>query len=137
MTAPIALSQTIQAGRKAYYKNLELNNKDMEITDWLVYFADTVLAAQKQTQKTIDFLIEKTKFYERLRGQLNARQEKVLSRMFLEGPEGFKGGLSAENCLTLTKTSRANATRDLQDLLEKQALRKTGELRYTRYYLSL
>lgn len=33
--------------------------------------------------------------------------------------DGFKGGLSAENC---AKTSRATATRDLQDLVEKSAL---------------
>ena len=42
-------------------------------------------------------MITKTKFYERLRGQFNARQEKVMARMFKEGMDGFKGGLSAEN----------------------------------------
>ncbi len=30
-----------------------------------------------------------------LRGHLNERQEMGLLRMFREGPEGFKGGLSA------------------------------------------
>jgi Fic family protein len=57
--------------------------------------------------------------------------------MFREGIDGFKGGLSAENYISITKTSRATATRDLQDLVDKRALTKTGELRHTRYHLGL
>jgi Fic family protein len=133
----IALSHTINRQKKAYYKALEDNNKHLKITDWLVYFAQTVLQAQRYTQQLIDFLIEKTKLYDRLRGRLNPRQEKVLARMFREGLEGFKGGLSAENYLAITKTSRATATRDLQDLVEMGALRRTGERKHTRYALNI
>jgi Fic family protein len=57
--------------------------------------------------------------------------------MFREGIDGFRGGLSAENYVTISKASRATATRDLQDLVEKGALTRSGELRYTRYYLNL
>ncbi len=57
--------------------------------------------------------------------------------MFKEGPEGFKGGLSAENYIIVTKTSRATATRDLQDLIINKALFKKGELKHTRYYLNV
>ena len=49
--------------------------------------------------------------------------------------DGFEGGLSAENYISITGTSRATATRDLQDLIEKGALTRTGELRHTRYHL--
>lgn len=133
----IALSQTINRQKQSYYKALEDNNKRVDITDWLVYFSRTVLDAQNYTQRFIDFLIEKTKLYYRLRGRLNTRQDKVLARMFREGVEGFKGGLSAENYLAITKTSRATATRDLQDLVESGALRRTGERKHTRYALSI
>jgi Fic family protein len=133
----IALSHTICKHRTAYYQALEENNKQLEITAWLVYFAQTALDAQRYTQRFIDFLIEKTKLYDRLRGQLNPRQEKVLARMFQERLEGFRGGLSADNYLKISDTSRATATRDLQDLVEKGALRKTGELKHTRYWLSI
>ena len=34
----IALAYTIERNRKAYYEQLELNNKDNDITGWLVYF---------------------------------------------------------------------------------------------------
>ena len=133
----IALSHTISKNRPAYYRALEENNQQLEITGWLVYFAQTILEAQRYTQRFVDFLIEKTKLYDRLRGQLNPRQEKALARMFREGLEGFKGGLSADNYLKITGASKATATRDLQDLVEKRALRKTGELKHTRYWLNI
>jgi Fic family protein len=133
----IALAYTIERKRNDYYAALERNNKEMEITDWLTYFANTVLEAQRNTIKRVDFFVAKAKFYERLRGQLNERQDKVIARMFKEGIDGFKGGLSAENYISISKTSRATATRDLQDLVEKGALSKTGELRHTRYSLNI
>jgi Fic family protein len=133
----IALAYTIERKRKHYYAALERNNKENEITDWLEYFAGTVLEAQHNTLERVVFYIAKARFYERLRGRLNERQEKVVARMFREGVDGFKGGLSAENYISISKTSRATATRDLQDLVEIGALTKTGELRHTRYYLRL
>lgn len=133
----IALSQTICRNRKAYYTALEDNSKDLNITDWLLYFTRTVLEAQRYTQRLIDFLIAKTRLYDQLRGKINERQDKAMARMFREGLDGFKGGLSAENYLKITHTSRATATRDLQSLVELGALRKTGELKHTRYWLSI
>jgi Fic family protein len=133
----IAISHTIECNRKAYYRSLELNNKKNEITDWLVYFANTILEAQRHSLELINFLIEKTKLYDRVRGKLNERQEKVLARVFREGPEGFKGGLSAEKYIKITGTSRATSTRDLQDLVAKNVLYQTGERKSTRYYLKL
>jgi Fic family protein len=133
----IALSQVINSRRKAYYGWLEKSNKQNEITGWLSYFAETILAGQVFTQQMIDLLITKAKFFDRFKGQFNPRQEKVISRMFREEPAGFKGGLSAENYIHIAKTSRATATRDLQDLVQKNALKRTGSLKSTRYYLNL
>jgi len=101
------------------------------------YFAQTILDAQEYSLQLIGFLIAKTRFFDRLKGQFNERQEKAISRMFREGLEGFKGGLSAENYINITKTSRATATRDLHGLVDMGALRRTGERRYTRYTLNL
>jgi len=131
----IALSQTINRARTSYYEMLESSNKDNEITAWLVYFAETVIEAQKQAQDMVEFIIAKTKFYDRLRGQFNERQDKVIARMMSEGPSGFKGGLSAENYMRITGTSRATTTRDLHDLVEKKALVLTGTFKSTRYHV--
>lgn len=133
----IALAHTIEARRKEYYAALESNNQLLEITDWLVWFARTVLDAQEYTVKCIEFLINKSKLYARLKDRLNERQEKVLARMFREGLGGFKGGLSADNYISMTRTSASTATRDLKDLVAKGALVRVGELKSTRYHLNL
>lgn len=133
----IALARTIEANRKAYYAALEKVNQRLEITDWLIWFAQTVLDAQDYTVRCIGFLVEKAKLYTRLGDSLNERQQKVLARMFKEGLSGFKGGLSADNYIRITKTSASTATRDLQDLVAKGALIRTGELKFTRYHLNL
>jgi len=132
-----SISTVIQNNRKRYYEMLERNNLGLEITDWLLYFSETVLAAQYHTQVAINFIIQKTQFFDQFHQQLNARQEKVVARMFREGPKGFEGGLSAENYIRITETSRATATRDLQDLVDKNALERTGTLKGTRYHLRI
>ena len=133
----IALAYTIERNHSNYYAALERNNKGLEITGWMKYFANTIIEAQNNTIKRVDFYVAKAKFYQTYRDQFNERQAKVIARMFREGIDGFKGGLSAQNYISISKTSRATATRDLHDLVEKGALSKTGELRHTRYHLEL
>lgn len=133
----IASSKILERRKKEYYAHLERCNKTLEVTLWVEFFADVVLEAQEESLKLLLFLIEKSRLLTALAGQLNPRQEKVLLRMFAEGTEGFQGGLSAENYISITKTSRATATRDLSDLVEKRALVKTGKLRHTRYMLNV
>ena len=133
----IALAYTIERTRKDYYAALERNNKTDEITDWLTWFGNTILAAQQTTLRRVEFFVAKARFYERMRGRLNARQDKAIGRMFREGVDGFTGGMSAEKYIAITGASRATATRDLQDLAAKGALTRTGERRHTRYHLDL
>ncbi len=132
-----ALAATVLARRKSYYEALEAANKENEITAWLMWFAGVAIEAQCRTIALVEFLIDKTKLLDRLRGQLNERQEKALLRMFREGPDGFKGGLSAGKYSTITGASPATTTRDLADLVEKGALVREGERRYARYRLSV
>ncbi len=75
----IALAYTIERKRRDYYMALERSNKDNEITGWLTYFAETVLEAQRNTLARVEFLVAKARFYERLRGRLNERQERVIA----------------------------------------------------------
>jgi Fic family protein len=132
-----ALAATILARRKSYYEILEASNKKNEITNWLVWFADAAIEAQRRTIAMVEFLIDKTKLLDRLKGQLNERQEKALLRMFREGPEGFRGGLTAGKYSAITRASPATTTRDLADLVGKGALLREGERRHARYRLSV
>ncbi|MFL9482651.1 Fic family protein [Chitinophagaceae bacterium LWZ2-11] len=118
----LSLSRTIEANKKAYYHALEMAQKNNEVTAWIKYFTNVIVDAQRYAEDQIDFSLNKAKFFDRLRGQLNERQLKVIKRILEEGPAGFEGGISASKYATLTKTSKATATRDLQDLLEKGAI---------------
>ncbi|MFC2109942.1 Fic family protein [Bacteroidota bacterium] len=133
----ISLSHTIEAHKKNYYQALENNNRELEVTDWLLYFGETILEAQQNTLKRIDFIVEKTKFFDRHSSQLNERQLKVVTRLFEAGHTGFDGGLSAKNYVKIAKTSESTATRDLKDLTDKQILIKSGTLKSTRYQLNI
>jgi len=133
----ISLSQTIEANKKDYYTFLENHNKTLEITNWLIYFGKIILDAQESTLKQIDFIIEKTKFFDRYATQLNDRQLTVIKRLFEAGHTGFIGGLSAKNYVRIAKTSESTATRDLNDLVEKEILIKTGTFKSTRYWLNI
>jgi Fic family protein len=131
------LAETILIRRKAYYAALEAANKENQITRWLRWFAGISIEAQRRTSARIDFLIDKTRLFDRLKGSINERQERALLRMLREGPEGFKGGLSAGNYLKITGASPATATRDLADLVDRKVLLRHGERRHTRYSLAI
>jgi Fic family protein len=57
--------------------------------------------------------------------------------MWKEGPNGFEGGMNARKYVSIATTSKATATRDLQDLAEKKIFIPTGGGRSTRYVLNL
>ena len=118
----IAISKMLEKQKKEYYSALEKCNRTLEVQHWVEFFAHAVLQAHEESMSLLYFLIEKSKMLHALSGQINPRQTKVLLRMFAEGPNGFQGGLSAENYIAITKTTRATATRDLTDLVEKSAL---------------
>ena len=132
----IALSEVIQKNKKKYYDALASSNQSLDATGWIVYFAKTILIAQEQATRLVKHIISKARFFDKFKTQINTRQAKALFRMFEVGPNGFVGGLSAENYIRITKTSKATATRDLQELVTLGALKKEGALKRTRYYLA-
>ncbi|MCY4595875.1 MAG: Fic family protein [Bryobacterales bacterium] len=132
-----ALAATMLLRRKAYYTALEAGSKDVKVTSWMTWFAGITIEAQRRTLTQIEFIVDKTKLLDGLRGRLNGRQEKALLRMLREGPEGFAGGMSARNYMTITGASPATVTRDLADMVAKGALRRTGERRYARYHVAI
>jgi Fic family protein len=132
-----ALAATILLKRKAYYGQLEAASKDSEITSWLAWFAGVAIEAQRRTEARVEFLLDKARLLDRVRAQINERQEKALLRMFREGPEGFRGGLSAANYASITSASPATTTRDLAGLVAKGAMVRAGERRHARYSLAI
>jgi Fic family protein len=123
----MSLSYTIEANKKAYYDALEKAQKSIEITEWINYFVRTILVAQIQAEEEIEFTLKKVKFFDRFKLNLSDRQTKAIRRMLEEGPKGFEGGMNASKYGSLTKVSKATATRDLQELLAIGAFIPLGE----------
>lgn len=131
------LAKILLKKRKEYYQQLGLASKTLDLTSWLIWFANIALEAQQNTYLYIDFIIKKSVILREVEGKINSRQEKVLLRLFHAGPEGFAGGLSAKNYMSITGAPIATTTRDLNDLVKKNILKRTGELKATRYFLNL
>lgn len=137
--ALLSLSTTIQRRRQDYYDALSRASQDsLDITEWLVWFTSLVLDSQKLARQQIAYVLSKARFWDTYANQLNERQTKVLKRMFREGAEGFKGGMSAQKYAKITDCSKATATRDLAQLLKMGAISNlAGGGRSTRYEIQL
>ncbi|WP_158961713.1 Fic family protein [Myroides fluvii] len=133
----LSLSKTIEKDKKVYYSSLKEAQRSLDITNWIIYFTGIIVEAQQQAKQTILFTINKAHFFNQYTSQLNERQHKVMRKMFDFGLEDFTGSLSAKKYQSMTKTSKATATRDLQDLVEKKILVATGAGRSVRYNLNV
>ena len=133
----LTLSKTIEAKKQPYYRALQHAQQSNEITSWITYFVKVALEAQIQAEEHIDFTLKKTQFFDRFREKLNKRQLRVIRRMLDEGPRGFQGGINTKKYISITDTSKATATRDLQDLVEQGIVIPVGGGRSTRYELHL
>lgn len=132
-----SLSKSIEGNKKAYYDALQKAQRSNEITNWINYFVQTVLDAQIDAEQEIEFTLKKIKFFDQHKDELNNRQRKVVRRMLEEGHQGFEGGMNARKYVSLAKTSKATATRDLQDLVQKGIFKHFGGGRSTRYEINI
>ena len=131
-----SLSTTIEANRANYYQKLGSVNRSLDFTEWVVWFARCACEAQVSAQHLVAFALAKTRFWD-LHGDsaFNKRQTKAINRMFKAGPAGFEGGMTTRKYINLTATSRATATRDLVDLVDKGAFKSEGQGRSVSYIL--
>ncbi len=118
-----SLSAQIQRERKAYYDILEQTQKrSMDVTEWLVWFLDTLHRAVDQAQHTLDAVLTKVRFWRRWATMpLNERQVKLLNKLL----DGFEGKLTSSKWAAIAKCSPDTALRDINDLLGRGVLRKT------------
>lgn len=133
-----AMSAAILANRKGYYAVLESSQKgDLDITNWLQWFLQTLQQSLVDALRRIDQVLAKTRFWNLHRhSELSAEQAKVLNRL-LDGDD-FQHGISAAQYQAVAKVSKATATRHLADLLAKGCIEKLpGAGRSTRYRASL
>ena len=120
-----SMSSAILRNKKSYYEILEyIGLHGLDITQWLVWFLQTLEEAIDVAQEKVQRIVKKSYFWQRhLSQQLNERQVKVLNLLW----DGFEGKLSTSKWAKITHTSQATALRDIQDLVAKGILRESGE----------
>ncbi|MGN6419901.1 MAG: Fic family protein [Pseudobacter sp.] len=134
----LSLSATIEKNKRAYYTALSsVQRTGNEITEWMTYFCETVLLAQREAKQLIELTLKKTRFFDENKSKLNERQLKAINKMLDALPEGFEGGMTAKKYISITKASKATATRDLQELTEWGVLISAGGGRSVHYNLTL
>jgi len=116
-----SLSSRIMKRRTEYYSMLEnVQNCRADATDWFVWFLNTFISAVENSQDIIANVFRKVEFWkDHSRTILNEKQKKVLEKLLEFGPGGFEGGLTTRKYAGITKTSRATAFREMNDLKEK------------------
>jgi Fic family protein len=134
-----SLSSQIMEEREGYYDILERCTKgdSVNVTKWLVWFLECFERAIQRSDKIIGNVLAKAEFWqEHTQAELNVRQKKVLNRMLDAGPGGFVGGLTTRKYVSIAKTSRATAFREIADMLDKKILHQlSGKGRSVHYDL--
>ncbi len=125
-----SISTAINSDRKAYYDILDKTtnlflNRTFDITPWLIWHLNILKNAMQNALLNIEHLIQKTKFWDIHRNQpLNERQIKVLNKIFDVGIDNFEGGLNTKKYISLTKVSKATASRDISELIEFECIKQ-------------
>ena len=133
----MSISQAIEKNRNKYYDELKRVQYTLEIDSWLLYFSQLLIDAQQNALEILDFSVKTTHFFDKYKSILNLRQTKVINKMLDAGKEGFEGGMTAKKYVSITKTTKATATRDLQELVENNILKQILAGRSTNYTLNI
>jgi Fic family protein len=133
----MSVSQTIEKDRNKYYSELKKAQRTLEINSWLLYFSQVLVDAQKSALEILDFSVKKTQFSDKYKTIMNSRQTKAINKMLDAGKDGFEGGMTSKKYISITKTTKATATRDLQELVEVGILSQNLAGRSTNYILKL
>lgn len=138
---PFSLSRQIEADKQGYYAALQSGRRQdgdrIDATPFVVWFLDRLIAGIDQAEADARFLVTRNAFFMHHTG-ISERAERVLRRLFQEGPNRVNEGISAGPYARIAKVSSATATRDLIDLEKANVLIKGPKGgRSTRYLLNL
>lgn len=131
-----SVSSEIMRKRNEYYKILEdVQRCRVSATEWYAWFIKTITESIKHSQNIIANVLARVDFWnEHAQTELNERQKKVLNRILEAGQGNFVGGLTTRKYVSITKTSRATAFREISDLVDKKILRKLPGLGRSVHY---
>ena len=138
---PFSLSRQIEADKKGYYRALQAGRKAVgdyiDSTAFVLWFLERLTVGIVEAEAEARFLVLRNRYFMRF-ANLPRRGEKVLRRLFAEGPQRVSEGISAGPYARIAGVSLATATRDLAELEAIGAVSRGAEGgRSTRYLLSI
>lgn len=121
-----SMSNRIMEERQDYYTVLELCQKSRgDITPWLSWFLECFRRTVDHTGSLIADIFAKAEFWGiHAQTQMNERQTRVVNRLLSAGKGNFEGGLTTKKYVSMAKTSRATAFREITDLVDKKVLKQ-------------
>jgi Fic family protein len=137
------MSRQLLTVRSAYYDALSAAQRGtLDITPWVQWFVQAFTQGCVTSQTVVKQAVDRAKF--RLHAAtcgVNERQTRVLNRLLEAGSSelggGFLGGMTADKYSKITGASKATATRDLVDLLNKELFQVQGIGKATRYAINV
>jgi Fic family protein len=117
-----SMSAQIRKERKEYYNVLEKSQKgSLDITAWLLWFLNCLMNALGATDHTLARVLDKHHFLNKHASvNLNERQKLLIHKLLDE----FEGNLTSSKWAKIAGCSADTALRDIQDLIDKNILRK-------------
>jgi len=117
-----SMSAQIRKERKQYYEILESTQKgNLDITNWLLWFLNCLMNALLSTESILSKVLFKAEFWNKhSKFILNERQRLLLNKLI----DGLDGKLTSSKWAKIAKCSSDTALRDIQDLIDKDILRK-------------
>lgn len=135
-----SISTTIYKNRKEYYEILDMVCKqtDQNIALWVEWFVKLLEKSLDDTLIKIESIQIKAKFWDKhINTKFNERQKKVILKMLSYLPSKFEGGMRVNKYMSLTKSKRLTASRDIADLVEKGIFESFGQGRGVYYELKV
>jgi Fic family protein len=134
-----SMASQLMKERDAYYQHLgEAQRGKLDVTPWVVWFVTQFRFACIASQNVISVVVEKNRFWATHSAiAINDRQRKALMLLLDAGDGGFRGGMSASKYVSITRTSKTTATRDLAELEKAGLVVATGQGRATRYWVNV
>ena len=114
------ISSEINRDKKHYYEILEKTQKgDGDITEWLVWYLQTLYNAIQNANVLVNTILNKSLFWIRIAGvPLSERQTNTINQFL----DGYEAKITSKKWAEMNNCSSDTANRDIKDLIEKGIL---------------
>ena len=116
------ISSQINKDKSHYYEMLEsVQHGDGDITEWIVWYINTLSLALDDADSIISTILNKSFFWQKVAAVPLTERQTMMLNLFLDG---YEAKITSKSWSSLAKCSKDTAIRDIQDLVDKNILRE-------------